>query len=173
MKYHPRIHPANYSLLRQLPADHPAVRALQIHAEACDVCVGKDIDWAHLGTLGIDQTWFSDVDHREHRFSDFAYRYISYDLFLDGWVESAPEATEAELGLLKRMPKLRTLLEECEREARADDNAAILPLVAKAREFVDAVEHAILFRFSSLGIPYSVPSTAPDDREQGEPSPES
>jgi len=151
MKYHPRIHPVNYSLLRELPADHPAVRALQIHAEARDVCVGKEIDWPHLKIVGIDQKWFSDVNMKETRFSSFAYQYISYDLFLDGWVESAPEATEAELGFLEELPKMKILLDECEREAHAENNAAILPLIAKAREFIDAMENAILFRFKSIG----------------------
>jgi hypothetical protein len=152
MKFHPRIHPVNYSLLRTLPEDHPAVRALQMHAEARDVCVGKEIDWPHLGIVGIDQAWFSDLAFREQRFSSFAYEYISYDLFLDGWVESAPEATEAELGFLEDVPKKRTLLDECEQAALAEQNAAILPLIAKAREFVDALEKAILYRFKLLGL---------------------
>ena len=154
MKFHPRIHPINHSLLRQLAADHPAVQALQIHAEARDVCVGKEVDWPHLGVVGIDQSWFSDMDNREHRFSAFAYQYISYDLFLDGWLESAPEATEAELGFLEESPRLRTLLDECEQAARADDNIDVLPLIEKAKEFVGSLERAILHRFSSSGIFY-------------------
>jgi len=155
MNFHPRIHPVNYSLLREFPADHPAVRALQVHAETCDICVGKEIDWPHLGVVGIDQTWFSDVEFRDMRFSSFAYQYISYDLFLDGWVESAPEATEAELGFLEDMPKMRTLLDECEQAALDAQNGGILPLVKTAKEFIDAMECAILFRFKTVGIPYS------------------
>lgn len=152
MKFHPRIHPVNYSLLREFPPDHPAVRALQIHAEARDVCVGKEIDWPHLGLVAIDQAWFSDLGFRELRFSAFAYQYISYDLFLDGWVESAPEATETELGFLGDLPRMRALLDECEQGAREEKNHGILPLVAKAREFFDALEQAILFRFRTYGI---------------------
>lgn len=152
MKSHGRIHPANYLLLRELPRDHPAVRALQVHAEACDVCVGKEIDWPHLGIVGIDQWWFSNLDLREHSFSGFAYQYISYDLFLDGWVEAAPEPTEVELGILEDTPKLRVLLGECEHAARTEKNPAILPLVAKAKEFVDALETAIRYRLGSIGF---------------------
>lgn len=150
MNSHPRIHPVNFSLLRSLPPDHPAVKALHVHAEACDVCVGKEIDWPHLGIVGIDQVWWSNVDFREKRFSSFAYEYISYDLFLDGWVESTPEPTEAELGFLEDVPKMRTLLAECQKAAHEEKNYAILPLVTKASEFVDALEHAIQFRIKSL-----------------------
>jgi hypothetical protein len=150
MKYHPRIHPVNYSLLRELPEDHPAVHALQVHAEARDVCVGKEIDWPHLGIVGIDQTWFSDVQRRVSRFSGFAYQYISYDLFLDGWGESTPEATEAESGFLEDVPTMRILLDECEYAAREEKNTQILPLIAKAREFVNSVEDAIKYRLRTL-----------------------
>jgi hypothetical protein len=156
MKFHPRIHPANYSLLRELPADHPAVRALQVHAEARDICVGKEIDWPHLGIIGIDQIWFSDIDSLEWRFSRFAYQYISYDLFLDGWVESAPEATEAELGFLDDIPKMRVLLNECEQAALTEKNNDILPLIVKAKEFINAMESAIIYRFKSFGFSVNV-----------------
>lgn len=154
MKYHPRIHPVNYSLLRELPSDHPAVRALHVHAEACDTCVGKEINWPHSGKLAVEQKWWSDVDFREHYFSAFAYEYISYDLFLDGWVESAPEPTETELGFLEDAPKMRKLLDECERAAKEGNTIEIFPLISKAKEFIDALEHAILYRFMSFGIAY-------------------
>ena len=152
MTFHPRIHPVNYSLLREFSADHPAVRALQVHAEACDKCVGKEIDWPNLDTPAIDQVWFSDIESRECRFSAFAYQYISYDLFLDGWVETASEATETEIGFLEDIVKMRTLLDECENAARKDQNQAIIPMVTKAREFIDSLEHAIRFRFEKYGI---------------------
>lgn len=152
MKFHPRIHPMNYSLLRELPPDHPAIRALQVHAEARDICVGKEIDWPQHGIVGVDQSWFSSIDSKEWRFSSFAYAYISYDLYLDGWVESAPEATEAELGFLEDVPTMRTLLGEFEQAARAEKNANILPMLSKAREFVDALRGAIVYRLDRLGI---------------------
>jgi hypothetical protein len=152
MKPHPRIYPANYTFLRELPVNHPAVRALQIHAEASDICVGKEIDWPNIGIVGTDQVWFSDVDFKEWRFSGFAYQFISYDLILDGWIESAPEATEAELGFIEEAPKMRMLLDECEQAAREEKNSAILPLVEKTREFVNALEEAIVFRARQFGF---------------------
>ncbi|MGD9720802.1 MAG: hypothetical protein AB7O59_14020 [Pirellulales bacterium] len=151
MKTHPRIHPANRSLLRQLPEHHIACQALRIHAEARDTCVGKEIDWPHLNVSAIDQAWFSDLDFREWRFSMFAYQFISYDLVLDGWLESAPQPTEMELGFLEKVPTMRTLLRECESAARKERNSDVLPLVAKANEFVDALERAIVSRLESLG----------------------
>lgn len=154
MTYHPRIHPVNYPLLGKLPTEHPAVRALQAHAEADEVCVGKEINWPNLGIKGVDQAWFSTLNHRETRFSSFAYQYISYDLFLDGWVESVDGATQSELSFLNEVPQLKILLHECEGAARAEQNLDILPLVAKARQFLDALEHAILYRFETVGIRY-------------------
>src|SRR5262249_15915304 len=112
-------------------------------------------DWPHLGLVGIDQVWFSDIDFREQRFSSFAYQYISYDLFLDGWVGSAPEHTEAELGYLEDIPKMRTLLKECEAAAREELNTTIIRLVQKAREFMDALENAIAYRWKAIG--YNAP----------------
>ena len=73
MNFHPRIHPVNYPLLRKLPPDHPAVRALQVHAEARDSCVGKEVDFPSWGIKGIDQVFYSEVEHREYRFSTIAY----------------------------------------------------------------------------------------------------
>jgi hypothetical protein len=117
------------------------------------MCVGKEIDWPHRRIGGIDQSWSSAVDSRQHRFSTFAYQYISYDLFLDGWVESAPEPTDSELGFLEDVPRMRALLRECEEAARVEQNTQILPLIGKAKDFIDTLERAILFRFESLGDP--------------------
>lgn len=150
--HHPRIYPLNYQLLRELPLDHPAVRALQVHAEASDTCVGKEIDWPKLDIVGVDQAWLSDAYSKDWRFSDFAYQFISYDLVLDGWIESAPEATEAELGFMEEVPKMRTLLNECENASREEGNASIYPLIAKAQEFINAMEAAILLRAKQFGF---------------------
>lgn len=153
MTPHPRVYPTNYPLYK-LPANHPAIRALQVHAEARDMCVGKEIDWINKTSLKpIEQEWFSRTDQKVWRFSSLAYIYLSYDLELHGWLTSSPLPLEIEQQfLLEEAPKLRILLSECEAAAQADGNDAILPLIAKAREFADAYEHAILFRFEQLGI---------------------
>ena len=65
----------------------------------------------------------------------------------------ATEPTEREIGyLVNQQPLMRDLLDECEEAARADGNRGILPLIAKAREFVDAYDHALARRFSDCRI---------------------
>lgn len=149
---HPRVHPLNYPLLREHPADHPVVRALQSHAESRDICVGKEIDWPKQGVEGIDQTWRSSIDGKRWFFSGFAYQYLSYDLILDGWLEEVPGPTNSELGFLNNASRMRILLKECMHAALEDNNLGILPLVEKASEFIDALEKALLLRFEEFGI---------------------
>ena len=59
-----------------------------------------------------------------------------------------PEVTKSELDFLEELPKIRTFLDECDR-AHAAKNAVILPLLAKAKEFADALEFAVRFRIKS------------------------
>jgi hypothetical protein len=153
--YHPRIYPANYPLLDKYGPEHSAVRALQVHAEACDDCVGKEIEWPDIGNRSIDQSWFSVRRRTQQSFSAFAYEFLSYDLILDGWLEMAPEPTESEIGyMVDDQPLMRALLDECQEAADADGNVEILPLIAKAREFVDAYNDAIVRRFNDCRIPW-------------------
>lgn len=152
MKYHPRIHPANRSLLRKLPADHPAARLLQIQAEARDVCVGREIDWPHVGIQGIDQSWQSKIDGKRWEFSAFAYIYLSYDLILDTWLELPPNLTEGEQKQLDELPRLFVLLDECEQAVSADLNTAMLPLVVKAKEYLRALQYALRSRCTSSDV---------------------
>jgi hypothetical protein len=152
-KFHPRIHPANYPILAKYERDHPAVYALQQHAECRDFCVGKEIEWLHLEIPAIDQKWFSETRSKEQAFSALAYEFISYDLILDGWLEMAPEPTEVELSQLKDCdPLMRQLLDECENAAVQDANDAILPLITKVRAFLDAYRIALLTRFELCQI---------------------
>lgn len=155
--YHPRISRANLAILLRYEADHPAVHALQIHAEACDICVGKEIEWAQLGNRAIDQTWFSRVRLKNYQFSSFAYEFLSYDLTLDGWLVMPLEPTEAELNHLEDDdPLMRALLTECEEAALDDGNEEILPLISKAWEFLTIYKKALLYRFKKCGISWPV-----------------
>lgn len=159
-QFHPRIHPANLPLLNEYGPQHAAVRALQVHAETCDSCVGKEIEWPDGRNRSIDQSWFSARRCRQQSFSAFAYEFLSYDLILDGWLEMANAPTEREIRyLLNDQPLMRTLLDECEEAARADSNNEILSLIAKARDFMDAYDHALVRRFSDCRI-----SWRPNDR---------
>lgn len=150
---HPRISPRNYPILK-LSEEHPARRALQVHAEACDMCVGKEIAWADKPWIKpIEQEWYSETDQKVWWFSSLAYMYLSYELEMHGWLNLSPEPLGIELKFLfEEAPKLRVLLSECEAASRAEGNDRILPLIEKTREFVDAYEEAILFRFEQQGI---------------------
>jgi hypothetical protein len=113
--FHPRIHPLNYPLLKKLRPDQPAARALQVQAEARDVCVGKEIEWPQLGNRAIDQEWYSTIDQRTWQFSGFAYCFISFALVLDGWFnEPHDQLGPFEADFLHELPRLRELLDECE-----------------------------------------------------------
>jgi hypothetical protein len=126
------------------------------------VCVGKEIEWPDVGNQSIDQSWFSAARCRQQSFSAFAYEFLSYDLILDGWLEMAPAPTESEIGfLVDDQPLMRVLLDECEEAADADGNSHILPLIRKAREFVDAYKDALLCRFTECGI--DLPADHEDD----------
>lgn len=164
-RHHSRIYPANQAILAAYSPDHAAVRALQVHAEACDICVGKEIAWPQLGNRPIDQEWFSLTRLREQSFSALAYEFLSFDLVLDGWLEMPPHATEWECGFLTEDDVvLRVLLDECERAAQDEGNEDILPLIAKAREYLDAFKQAVLFRFRECGIQWPVNSSPSNDR---------
>ena len=151
--YHPRIYPANYPLLDRYGEKHPAVRALQLHGEACDFCVGKEIYWPQFKNEPVDQLWFSATRHKEQSFSAFAYEFLSYDLVLDGWLDLPPQPTASETTfLVKGLPLMRRLLNECQEAASVDGNTRILPLIQKAVEFVNTYEDALIVRFRECGI---------------------
>jgi hypothetical protein len=152
-KHHPRIYKANYPLLAKYDEKHPAIRALQIHAEACDICVGKEIDWPGAKEPPIEQTWFSATRQKKQFFSMFAYEFLSYSLVLDGWLELAPVPTKSEIGFLEEdQPIMRALLDECHDAADAAGNTHILPLIQKATEFMDAYNDAVIARFRECRI---------------------
>lgn len=148
--------------MERYSSDHPALVALQVHAESCDLCVGREIIWKDLQNEPIEQAWFSATMQREYTFSGFAYMYLSYDLVLDGWLTLPDTPTATELSNLHNTcPEMSLLLSECLDAAQADGNSDVLPLIAKAEEFVDALRKAILFRFSEYEInweQYSVES---------------
>jgi hypothetical protein len=151
--YHPRIYPANLPILKKHGIGHPATRVLTLHAEACDICVGKEIKWPDQGNIAIDQSWFSNVRLKKQAFSSFAYEFISYDLILDGWLAMSSEPTKAELNHLEHDDGLmRSLLQECEIAANECKNDRVLPMISTARDFLNAYTHAIKYRFQVCGI---------------------
>jgi hypothetical protein len=148
-----RIHPLNSPIRTTHGRDHPAVRALERHAAARDACVCREIEWPRLGNRAIEQEWFSAIDQRVWSFSGFAYTFISFDLVLSEWLPGAQAGLDPfEEDFLHELPRLRTLLDECESAAKASANDRVLPLISKAREFLDAFEQSIIARVGPVVI---------------------
>lgn len=108
--------------------------------------VGYEIAWPGKESEAFDQEWYSEIDGRVLRFSAFAYQYISYDLVLDGWIERSPTLTGSESRILEHAARLRALMDECERAAKKDENHQVLQRVPIVREWIDALESAVLHR---------------------------
>ncbi len=140
-----RVHRLNRPLFDLAPT-HPAAYALISHANCREQCVGHEIAWPGKESEAFDQEWYSDIEKRVLRFSTFAYEFISYDLVLDGWIERSPGLTESESRILEDAPRLRTLMDECERAARTDENPQVLQRIPIVREWIAALENAVLYR---------------------------
>ena len=110
------------------PPDHPARRFLEAFVECRKTCVGRE-------TEGIDQEWLSEVDGRRHRFSSFAYEWLSFDVELDGWLHDAPQVTESEKRALEAIETMRRLMAEC--KAAADGNPRIVNMCNQILDTLD------------------------------------
>lgn len=147
----PNIDPANFPLCDRYDSDHPAIVALFVHSEARDVCVGREIACSDLRNKPIDQSWNSRATCRRWTFSGFAYMYISFNLVMDSWLTNPNKVTDSErVDLTKLVPEMLQLLDECQERAEAEFNWDVLPLITKAREFVESYRDAILFRHAQL-----------------------
>jgi hypothetical protein len=130
--------------LLSLPSDHPARMFLAAFIDCRASCVGCEIDSPDCNP--IEQVWFSQIERKECRFSEFAYKYLSFDIVLDGWLTGAHEMTESELAHLDMLPHLGALLAECKAAAEKSGNEEILPLLSKVGHLLDLWEKSILLR---------------------------
>src|SRR5690606_5595631 len=137
-----------------LPESHPARRFLQAFMECRRDCVGKE-----ASDSPIDQEWQSLTDGKLWSYSAFAYRFLSFDIVLDGWLTLAPKRTANEQRWLSELPRWRTLLSECKHAAEFDENRAILPFIAQVLDMFALWERCILEREIAANDAYpSVPS---------------
>lgn len=139
------IHPENGPLLL-LSRDHPAHRLLIAHAECRATCVGREITWPNAEEEPIDQEWFSLIDQKTWKYSDFAYSYLSYSLILKNWMSDKEEIEPFERTFLEDLLRIRGLLGECESAAKSEENTRVLPLVEKTRDYFDTFEQSIFLR---------------------------
>lgn len=135
-----RIHPKN-NPLAALPDSHPAKRLVIAHAECCRDCAGRDVAWP--GREAVDQQWNSEIDGRRHTFSGFVYQYLCFDLVLEPWLERPLVLTEYERQIQEGLPRLRGLLEECERAADAEQNHKIIEMLNQVRGYLNLWDEAI------------------------------
>lgn len=105
----------------QFAPDHPARQFLEAFVECRRTCVGRELD-------GVDQEWVSGVDGGTHRFSSFAYEWLSFDIELDGWLQQAPGITESEKRMLEAIPRIERFATECKAVAVADNNLEVIAM---------------------------------------------
>ncbi|HVX61741.1 MAG TPA: hypothetical protein VHC19_14095 [Pirellulales bacterium] len=125
----------------KFPESHIARRFLDAFIGCRRDCVGIE-----ACDDPIDQTWFSAIEAKQWSYAAFAYKFLSFDIELDGWQSDAPEQTESERFFLAQLPRMRELLRECEMAAAADDNRPLMPVIAKVRRMLDLWEQCILER---------------------------
>ena len=123
---------------------HPAKTFLTEFIECRANCVGRE-----LGSdedMPIDQAWTSSLDNKVWTFSSFAYRFLSFDIELDGFLESASYVTASETGAARELPIYRSLMHECAQAARKSGNNEILELTDDVLKMLNLWEAYLNFR---------------------------
>jgi hypothetical protein len=124
-----------------LPESHPAYRFLRAFIGCRRDCVGRE-----ASNDPVDQEWFSESEGRLWSYSEFAYKFLSFDIVLDGWLTHAAQRTSDEQYWLAQLPRWRKLLHECEKAAQDDNNYAMLPIVAQTLRMFALWEQCIVER---------------------------
>ncbi|MCC9608920.1 hypothetical protein LOC68_07840 [Blastopirellula sp. JC732] len=131
----------------ELPSNHPARAFLEEFIECRTECVGREI--ALSGDTPVDQEWFSRIDGKHWLFSNLMYKYISFDIQLDGWLTGAPTLTDSERYDLEMIPVVRGLLLECREEAIRHKNDSVLELISRVEHLLWLWENCIHSRVSN------------------------
>jgi hypothetical protein len=123
---------------------HPARRFLIAFIDCRENCVGRHHGFD--GRLPVDQAWKSASDGKTWTFSEFAYKFLSFDIELDGFLQNAPYPTESETDAVRELPRLKSLMDECARAARHDGNHEILELTEQVLEMFSLYHEYLAFR---------------------------
>jgi hypothetical protein len=134
--------------LAALLDSHPAKRLIIAHAECCRDCAGREIPWP--GREAIDQEWDSEIAGRRTTFSDFMYEHLCFDLVLEPWLE---RLSDCQVMLRDRLPRMRGLLDECQRAATIDQNHKIIDMVNQVRAYLDLWDETINRRIREGRLP--------------------
>jgi hypothetical protein len=135
------------SKVMSLAPDHVARRFLEAFVACRESCVGRELPLS--GKEPVEQSWRSATDGKEWRFSEFTYKFLAFDVELDGWLTNAPEITTAEKGLLETLPLVRVLLNECLVAAQKSQNEEICGLVIQIQQMYELWEACIHERIAS------------------------
>jgi hypothetical protein len=123
---------------------HPAKRFLIAFMDCRANCVGRE-----LGSdedRPIDQAWESTSDGKTWTFSEFAYKILSFDIELDGFLQNAPSPTPSEILAAENLPLFRSMMHECADAARQSGNAEILELTDEVLEMITLWEQYLSYR---------------------------
>jgi hypothetical protein len=127
---------------------HPAKQFLCAFDECLLNCGGCELD---LYETPIDEEWTSATDGKVWKFSSFVYRYLAFDIELDGFIASAPQWTSSEKWALEHLPLFHTLMDECAHAAEQRGNTDCLELVDEVvrmlklwNEYLQYREHTIV-----------------------------
>ena len=132
-----------------LPESHTARRFLRACIECRRDCVGRE-----ASDDPIDQEWFSESDGRVWSYHEFAYKFLSFDIVLDGWLTHAAQRTPDEQHWLAQLPRWRELLHECKNAAEDDNNYAMLPIIAQVIRMFGLWEQCIVARDTATDDTY-------------------
>jgi len=123
---------------------HPAKRFLSAFIDCRVNCVGRHHGLG--GQVPIDQAWISASDGKVWKFSEFAYKALSFDIELDGFLTKACYLTESETFAAQQMPLLRSMMNECGEAARHSGNKEIVELTDQVLEMLGLWEQYLNFR---------------------------
>lgn len=126
------------------PAEHPARRFLDAFSSFRRAYIGFELD--QQGQAARDQCWTSELDRKEWRLSQFLYRFLSFDVELDGWVKGTDHYTDSEASLLEHLPAMRLLLNECRVSAQRDRNTVAIDVVEETERILGLWEDCIRSR---------------------------
>jgi len=138
-----RIESKNRAVLA-LDDSHPAKQFVDAFIDCRMSCAGRELDLG--GQVPIDQEWTSASDGRVWTFSGFVYAFICFDIELDGFLQSAPSLTPSEVGAVRKLPVLRSMMNECAEAARQGGNSEILELTNQVLEMLGLWEEYLDFR---------------------------
>jgi hypothetical protein len=113
-------------------------------------CVGLHLD----PDEPIEQEWESLTGGRVWTFSGFAYAFLSLDLLLDEFHQSAPSGNEANLNWPWNLPRVTSLMNEGAEAARQSGNSEILELTDEVLKVFDLWEDYLKLRRDMISQPH-------------------